>query len=149
LRLANLLTAVAFFVFVFLGACAAVRTPATFVRYTTGTFDEPGAWKSIEVREGISKDNLWRAAFDALAEKYDIEAAWKENGYIRTGWKYTGDRYLSRITLRMLGDDWATLKVRCEAMLTITPGYAIYGQDTRLLQDVYGDLQGRVGRVRR
>jgi hypothetical protein len=128
--------------------------PSTFVR----THDEPGIWKSIEIKDGLAKDDVWRTVVDALSQKYDLEVIEKESGYLRTSWKYTyvqpgqnsvSDRYRSRIVAKFMGDKWDVVQVKCESEWLEPNSGWIMGYDSRLLEDVFGDLQGRVGRVRR
>jgi len=69
----------------FISVGCVVSLPETFRR----TYDEPGIWKSIEVMEGISKDELWRTVVDAISHKFDLEVIEKDSGYIRTSWKFT------------------------------------------------------------
>ena len=128
-----------------------VFPPDTFIK----TFDEPGIWKSVEIREGITKDDLWKIVVDSLSQKYDLEVLEKDSGYLRSSWKYTyiirgtvSDKYRSRIIVKFVGDDWEVAQVKCESNWLETRGW-ILGYDTRLLEDVYGDIQGRVGRIRR
>jgi hypothetical protein len=132
--------------------CFAQHPPETFVK----TFDEPGTWKSVEVREELSKDALWRALVDGLSQSFDLEVLDKESGYIRTSWKYNyvildrvTDRYRSRMIVKCRDENWGTIQVKCEANWLEGDRGWIVGYDTRLLEDVYGDLQGRVGRSRR
>jgi len=131
--------------------------PATFVK----TYDEPGMWKSIEVKEGMEKQDLWRTIVDALAHQFDLEVIDKDSGYVRTSWKYTyiqqglvNQNYRSRIVLKVLGEDWKIVQVKCESNWLEEGGMGrpagwILGYDSKLLEDVYGDLQGRIGRIRR
>jgi len=145
-----------FVAFIFLVAGCA-RLPDTFIR----TYDEPGVWKSIEVKEGMSKDELWRTVVDAISQKFDLEVIEKESGYLRTSWKFTyiesgfrgggvSDRYRSRIILKFTEENWKILRVKCEShWLDSGRSSWIIGYDTLLLEDVFGDLQGRLGRVRR
>jgi hypothetical protein len=117
--------------------------------------DEPGTWRSIEVREGMAKDDIWRVMVDGLSQKFDLEVLDKESGYLRTSWKYTfivrghiSERYRARIIVKATGADWKTVQVKSEANWLAKGGWMM-GYDSRLLEDVYGDLQGRIGRVRR
>jgi hypothetical protein len=121
--------------------------------------DEPVIWKSIEVREGMTKDVVWRVMVDSLSQNFDLEVLEKDSGYARTSWKYTymvkdmvkgqvSERYRNRIIVKTIGEDWKTVQVKCEAHWLGKHGW-IMGYDSRLLEDVYGDLQGRIGRVRR
>ena len=147
--------AVILFVGVLLG-CAMIGPPITFIR----TVDESSVWKSIEIREDIEidKDFLWRTVVDALSHKFDLEVLTKESGYLRTSWKYVyilpnnqtvSDRYRSRIILKFSGENWSLLQMKSESHW-LEPGKGwIIGYDTQLLEDVYGDLQGRLSRVRR
>jgi len=144
----------------FISAGCVVSLPETFRR----TYDEPGVWKSIEVMEGISKDELWKTVVDAISHKFDLEVIEKDSGYIRTSWKFTyiepefagrtservSDRYRSRVILKFTGENWNILQVKCESHWLARGNISwIIGYDTALLEDVYGDLQGRIGRIRR
>lgn len=140
--------------FVFLAAltltgCAASR-PKTFVT----TANESGIWKAIEVREGAQRGVLWSTVVDALSSKFDLEVLDKESGYVRTGWNNTiassgknSQRYRARIITKF-NSDFTVLQVKSEANW-LDDGVWVNGYDTRVLEDVYGDLQGRIGRVRR
>ncbi len=142
------LLAISFLVLV--SGCA--TPPKTFIK----TFDEPGIWKAVELREGLGKDEVWRLVVDTLSQRYDLEVLQKESGYIRTSWQYTivtprgriSPEYRSRIVIKFLGDDWKTAQVKCESNWYEEGGW-VMGYDTRILEDVYGDLQGKIGRVRR
>ena len=136
-----------------LAGCAAMlnKPPKTFMR----TYDEPGIWKSIEVREGLSKDELWRTVVDAISQQFDLEVLEKESGYLRTSWKYTflvgkqiSEKYRTRIIIKFVGEEWKTVQIKSESNWLEKEGW-ILGYDTMLLEDVFGDIQGRIGRVRR
>jgi hypothetical protein len=135
----------------FFGA-GCVTPPDTFMR----THDEPGIWKAIEVREGVSNDKAWEVLVDTLSQKYDLEVLERNAGYIRTAWKYTYfsgdkviDRYRSRIVVKLTGTPvWDKAQVKCESNWLDKSGW-ILGYDARLLEDIYGDIQGKLGRVRR
>jgi len=138
-------------------ACITSYPPATFIQ----TFDEPGMWKSVEIKDGMEKEVTWRTIVDALTHHYDLEVIDKDSGYLRTSWKYTyiqegivNQNYRSRIVLKFVGDDWKVLQVKCESNWLSSGGLGepsgwILGYDSKLLEDVYGDIQGRVGRTRR
>ena len=143
-----------FLLFCFLSVLAgcAVAPPKTFIK----TYDEPGVWKSVEIREGLSHGQIWEILVDTLTQKHDLEVLQKDGGYIRTSWKYTYfegdkvvDRYRSRIVVKLSGSpSWNKAQVKCESNWMEKQGW-IMGYDTRLLEDVYGDIQGKLGRVRR
>ena len=126
--------------------------PKTFRK----TYDEPGIWKVVDVRQGLEKDVVWRMLVDTLSQKYDLEVLEKNSGYLRTSWKYTqvsrfgtvSDRYRSRIVVKLLGTDWGKVQIKCESNWLSDRGW-LMGYDSRLLEDVFGDIQGKVGRVRR
>ena len=127
------------------------QPPETFLK----TYDEPGVWKSIEVREGLTKEDAWKTVVDAIAQKFDLEVLDKESGYLRTSWKFSyiiqgkvSDKYRSRIIIKFQSGEAKLIQVKSEANWLETDGW-ILGYDTRLLEDVYGDLHGRIGRVRR
>jgi len=116
---------------------------------------EPG-WKIIEIRDGLVYDQMWQITVDTLSSKYDIEVMDKDGGYIRTGYIYTymlkegkiTDRYRSRITIKFdKGDKGVKIcKVRAEANFLTGDGW-VQGYDSILLDNVYNDLQGKLGRV--
>ena len=98
---------------------------------------------------------MWTTTVDAMARSFDLEVMDKPSGYIRTTWKFTFinsgeviDRYRARIVVKFQGTDWTTLEVKSEANWLSERGWEV-GYDSRLLEDVFGDLQGRIGRVRR
>jgi hypothetical protein len=133
-----------------LAGCAG--PPKTFIK----TYDEPGIWKSVQIREGLSHGQIWEMLVDTLTQKHDLEVLQKDGGYIRTSWKYTYfegdkviDRYRSRIVVKLSGSpSWDKAQVKCESNWMEKQGW-IMGYDTRLLEDIYGDIQGKLGRVRR
>ena len=129
------------------------KQPKTFVK----TFDEPGVWKAIEIRDDLAKDQMWRLVVDTVSQRHDLEVLEKESGYLRTSWKYTyitprvgsiSEKYRSRIVVKFLGDNWKTVQVKCESNWLDRGGW-VMGYDTRILEDIYGDLQGKIGRIRR
>ena len=138
------------FAVIFMAGCS--MPPKTFRK----TYDEPGIWKVVDVRQGMEKNELWRMLVDTLSQKYDLEVLEKDSGYLRTSWKYTqvsqfgnvSDRYRSRIVIKLIGSNWSKIQVKCESNWLSKRGW-LMGYDTRLLEDVFGDIQGRVGRVRR
>jgi hypothetical protein len=102
---------------VILIGCA--RPPKTFMK----TYDEPGIWKVVDVRQGLEKDVLWRMLVDTLSQQYDLEVLEKDSGYLRTSWKHTlvsrfgnvSDRYRSRIVVKLLGTAWGKVQIKCES----------------------------------
>ncbi len=123
--------------------------PPTFVE----SHDEAGAWKSIYLhnRYGIFTDKnqeVWRRVVDVLSEKYDLEVLDRTSGYIRTSWKYMSpeddNKYRSRVIIKMLGNVWHTTKLKTEAQL-FEGDVWITGYDTAILEEIYKDLQGRIG----
>ncbi|MFA5260937.1 MAG: hypothetical protein WC450_06910 [Candidatus Omnitrophota bacterium] len=126
--------------------------PKTFMR----THDEPGIWKTVEIREEMENDKIWEVLVDTLSQKYDLEVVERGSGYIRSSWKYSYfsgqkviDRYRSRVVVKIKGTPvWDTVQVKCESNWLDNKGW-ILGYDTLLLEDIYGDIQGKLGRVRR
>ncbi|WP_394699437.1 hypothetical protein [uncultured Desulfobacter sp.] len=130
-------------------ACA-LKPPGTFIK----SFDESGIWKTIEVRENLDRDELWRLMVDTLTQKYDLEVVQKDSGYIRTSWKHTYVRngaviqnYRSRIVVKTVGEDWGKVQIKCESNWLDNRQGWLLGYDTRLLADAFSDIQGKIGRV--
>jgi hypothetical protein len=130
--------------------CTSV-TPVTFVE----TPDETGSWQAIHLHNNYGffqnkNQQIWRRAIDILSEKYDLEVIDQVSGYIRTAWKShleTDDqKYRSRITLKMQGTTWHTAKLKSEAQWWDNSKKAwLTGYDTAILNEIYQDLQGRIG----
>lgn len=127
-----------------------LQPPTTFIK----TFDTSSNWRSIEVREELERAQIWTIMVDTLSQTYDLEVINDSAGYIRTSWKYTYikngnviSNYRSRIVVKAV-DNWAQVQVKCESNWLSEEGWEV-GYDSRLLEDAYGDLQGKIGRVRR
>lgn len=126
--------------------------PRSFV----ATRDDPGVWKIVEIREGLSNEQTWTIIVDTLSQKYDLEVLQKDGGYLRTSWKYTyldgekvSDRYRTRFVIKLSGSPtWDKAQLKCESNWLEDEGW-ISGYDTHLLEEIYGDIQGKLGRVRR
>jgi hypothetical protein len=117
--------------------------------------DELSIWKTIELRDGVNDDEAWKTLVDTLSQKYDLEVVQKDGGYLRSSWKFTYmegdqvvDRYRSRIMAKLTGSPWNQIKVKCESQWQGNHGWT-EGYDTMVLEDVYGDIQGKLGRTRR
>jgi hypothetical protein len=138
-------------------ACATTpMKPTSFVR----TFDDSATWKSIEIRDDlVGKPDAWRMVVDTVALKYDLEVIEKDSGYLRTTWKFTSagrpdtssrsggvvDNYRSRVVIKM---DGTRARVKSESNWMGPTGWET-GYDTVLQQEVYSDIQGKIGRVTR
>ena len=126
------------------------KPPITFVQ----TADESGNWRTIEFRDGLTKDNVWPYIVDALAMKYDLEICQADSGYVRSSWKFTNFtraqggiyRYRSRVTVKVNTTSWTQLKVKNDSQWLSRKGWLL-GYDTEIVEDVYGALQGAVGRA--
>lgn len=126
--------------------------PRTFV----ATRGDTGEWKVLEIREGMTNEQVWAIFVDTLSQKYDLEVIQKDGGYIRTAWKYTyldgdkvSDRYRTRFVVKLSGSpSWDKAQLKCESNWLEDEGW-ISGYDSQLLEEMYGDIQGKIGRVRR
>jgi hypothetical protein len=127
------------------------KPPAGFIR----TFGESGTWRTVDIREGMEedKDELWATVVDVVSQKFDLEVLDKDSGYLRTTWKYTlrdgdrvSERYRARINVKFSGSGWERLQVKSEANWMEEDSW-VPGEDNLLLEDIYSDIQGRVGRV--
>ena len=120
--------------------------PSTFIRTSLGE------WRVVEVREGLSREQLWQNVADIVAKSYDIEVIDKDSGYIRTAWMFTttgkvNEQYRARVIIKIspLADK---IEIKTDAHWYDRWRESwIMGQDTALMEQVYGDIQGTVGRV--
>ena len=120
--------------------------PTSFVK--TSVAD----WKTVEFRPNLERESAWRMIADTLAKNYDIEVIDKDSGYIRTAWMHTttgkvNERYRTRIISKIpLSDD--RVEIKTEAHWLSDSGW-VAGYDTIMMDQVYSDIQGSVGRVTR
>lgn len=109
-----------------------------------------GEWKVIELRENIDDKTAWQTTVDVVAVNLDIETLDQTSGYIRSGWKIG-------YGMRSNSEDFQSYRAR--VVIKFEPGFkrarvkteaewqGARGSDSRLLSDIYSDLQGRIGRV--
>jgi hypothetical protein len=122
--------------------------PPTFIKTTS----DARITRLIDVREGMSKAALFRAASDFLAAKYSIDVSDPRAGYLMTPWQASFSRggapdlhYRTRIIIRFIGDDWKQVSVRAEANWQRDDEWDI-GYDTQMLEDVVVELRTRIGK---
>jgi hypothetical protein len=125
-----------------------VVPPATFVQTTS----DVKATRVIDVREGLTKAALFKAATDLLTQASSVDVSDPRAGFLMTPWQAgtTRDgapelRYRTRIVIRFLGDEWKQVTVRAEANWQRMDEWDI-GYDSKLLEDVSSDLRARIGR---
>ena len=106
----------------------------------------------IMVRDGLSKQALFRLATDYLAQKYTVDVSDPNAGFLMTPWQASLARegvpelrYRTRIILRFLGDDWKQLAVRAEANWLRGDEWQV-GYDAALLDSVSVNLTARLGK---
>ena len=111
-------------------------------------------WKSIEFRPNLERDEAWHRISDTLAKNYDLEVIDKDSGYIRTAWMFTtsgkvDENYRARVITNIpVSNDKVEVKIDAHWFDPWKENW-IMGYDTMLLEQVYTDLQGTVGRVAR
>jgi hypothetical protein len=120
-------------------------SPQTFVKTSLAN------WKTIEFRPDLERDVAYHLIADTLAKNYDIEVVDKDSGYIRSGWMYTltgkvNEKYRTRVIAR-IPPSADKVEVKTDAHWLGMGGSWIPGYDTMLLEQVYTDLQGVVGRT--
>jgi hypothetical protein len=122
--------------------------PETFVQ----TSSDARATRVIELRDGTTKAAAFQAATDLLMKRFSIDVTDQHAGFLMTPWQASFVRngapdlhYRTRITIRFLGDDWKQVSVRADANWQRAEEWDV-GYDSKLLDDVSTDLQGRVGK---
>src|SRR5262245_25707648 len=92
--------------------------PASFVATTS----DVRSTRIVDVREGLTKMNAFRAATELLTQRYTIDVSDQRAGFLMTPWQYgstsqgTPDlRYRTRIVVRFLGEEWKQVSVRADA----------------------------------
>lgn len=122
--------------------------PTSFVQSTS----DAKTTRIVMVRDGLTKQALFRIATDYLSQKYAVDVSDPNAGYLMTPWQATLARdgvpelrYRTRIILRFLGDEWKQLTVRAEANWLRGEEWQV-GYDAALLDSVSAHLTSRLGR---
>ena len=122
--------------------------PPTFVKTTS----DARITRLIDVRDGMNKTALFRAANEFLTAKYSVDVSDAKAGYLMTPWQASFTRggapdlhYRTRIIIRFIGDDWKQVSVRAEANWQRDDEWDI-GYDTQILEDVVVELRTRIGK---
>jgi hypothetical protein len=122
--------------------------PTSFVASTS----DAKTTRIVMVRDGLTKQALFRIATDYLAQKYTVDVSDPNAGYLMTPWQATLARdgvpelrYRTRIVLRFLGDDWKQLAVRAEANWLRGEEWQ-FGYDSALLDSASVHLTARLGK---
>lgn len=152
MRTFKILSHISFIVFVsfFVISCSAIK-PRGFVKSHDG-----GVWRSVHLHGNYGlfrpkNQEVWHRVVDILSEKYDIKMLDRTSGYIRTDWKnmpvHNGEKqYQTRIIMKMQGRIWHTAKMKTEARWRADGDDPwITGYDTVILDEMYRDIQGRLG----
>lgn len=121
--------------------------PATFVRTTA----DARASRSIDVRDGLSRQTAMRSLTDALSQRYVVDVVDPRAGFVMTTWQASlvrdgvpDPRYRTRFVARFV-DDWHSLQLRSEARFTRGEEPDV-GYDSAQLDSLANDLRTKVGK---
>ena len=121
--------------------------PASFVRTTA---DGP-ATRTIDVRDGLSRQTAMRNLNDVISQKYVIDVVDPRAGFAMTTWQASlmregvpDPRYRTRFVARFV-DEWKSLQLRSEARFTHTTEPDI-GYDSAQLDSLANDLRAKLGK---
>ena len=122
--------------------------PISFVPSTS----DAKTTRIVMVRDGLTKQVVFRMATDYLAQKFTVYVSDPNAGFLMTSWQASLSRdgvpelrYRTRIILRFLGDDWKQLAVNAEANWLRGEEWQ-YGYDSALLDSVSTHLTARLGK---
>jgi hypothetical protein len=123
--------------------------PRSFVASTS----DAKTIRIVVVRDGVTKQWLFRNASEYLAQNNTIEVSDPNSGFLMTPWQNTLTRdgapelrYRTRIVLHFLGDStWKQLAVRAEANWLRGEEWQ-WGYDAALLDSVSANLTSRLGK---
>jgi hypothetical protein len=122
--------------------------PSTFSRTTA----DLKVSRLIDVREGMNKTQLFRAATDVLSSKYSVDVSDQRAGFLMTPWQASFSRagmpdlrYRTRVIIRFVGEDWKQVLVRAEANWQRDDEWDV-GVDNALLEDVANDVKAKIGK---
>jgi hypothetical protein len=128
------------------GRAAAGGAPSSFVRSTA---DAP-ATRLIAIREGQSRQQLWRILVETLDEVGMVDVRDNAAGFAMTTWEspvrdgVPDLRYRTRVVTRYVGD-WRQLQVRVESQWRDKGDEWQVGYDLATLERVAAVLRERVG----
>jgi hypothetical protein len=121
--------------------------PASFVRTTA---DAP-AMRSIDVRDGLSRQAAMRGLTDALSQRYVVDVVDPRAGFAMTTWQASlirdgvpDPRYRTRFVARFV-DEWHALQLRSEARFTRSDEPDV-GYDSAQLDSLTNDLRAKLGK---
>lgn len=121
--------------------------PASFVRTTA---DAP-ATRTIDVRDGLSRQTAMRGLNEVLSQKYVVDVVDPRAGFVMTTWQASlmregvpDPRYRTRFVARFV-DEWKSLQLRSEARFTHGAEPDV-GYDSAELDSLAGDLRAKLGK---
>jgi hypothetical protein len=121
--------------------------PASFVRTTA---DAP-AIRSIDVRDGMSRQVAMRSLNEVLSQRYVVDVVDPRAGFAMTTWQASlvrdgvpDPRYRTRFVARFV-DEWKSLQLRSEARFT-RAGEPDVGYDSAQLDSLANDVRAKLGR---
>jgi hypothetical protein len=121
--------------------------PASFVRTSA---DAP-AMRSIDVRDGLSRQAAMRGLTDALSQRYVVDVVDPRAGFAMTTWQASlirdgvpDPRYRTRFVARFV-DEWHALQLRSEARFTRSDEPDV-GYDSAQLDSLTNDLRAKLGK---
>jgi len=120
--------------------------PASFVRTTA---DAP-ATRSIEVRDGLSRQVAMRSLNEVLSQRYVVDVVDPRAGFAMTTWQarirdgVPDPRYRTRFVARFV-DEWRSLQLRSEARFTRGEEPDV-GYDSVQLDSLSNDIRTKLGK---
>lgn len=121
--------------------------PAAFVTTTA----DARMTRVIDVRDGLSRAQAFRAASDYLTQKFSIDVSDARAGFLMTPWQNSlvragapDLRYRTRLIIR-LSDDGKQASIRSEANWQRGDEWDV-GYDSQMLEDGVVELRTRIGK---
>jgi hypothetical protein len=130
------------------GTPATSPSPTTFVHSTS----DIRATRVVDVRDGLTKVNAFRAATDLLTQRFSIDVSDQRAGFLMSPWQAGSTpsgapdlRYRTRVVIRFLGEDWKQVSIRAEANWQKGEEWEI-GYDGKMLDEVAAELRTKIGK---
>lgn len=125
----------------------AAGPPSTFVATTA----DARMTRVIDVRDGMTKAQVFRAASDYLTQKLSVDVSDARAGFLMTPWQNSlvrGGapelRYRTRVIIR-ISDDGKQASIRSEANWQRSDEWDV-GFDSQILEDGVVELRTRIGK---
>jgi len=123
------------------------------------TKEDDKSCKIINIREGLSKDEIWQIVTKCVGDRMGINTANRNKGFILSSWHVKSEKrhndLKSRLLLGFQDKNWRMLRIKCETYYFIPKGGGFKymegwnkgGFDPDLLEEVFREISSKIGKI--